>query len=391
MMFVEASLDGDQVLLDQRRFALSATASDGTAAEGEWKIPVTVEAGDETTTVLMVPHGAVPLADVSSRVIVDPEGHGFFRTRYEGPLADRLAADLMDLTAGQRYRLFDDLFDLVLAGEATVGDFVTLCRALDSETSPPVWSAVTSGFATLAHVAGDDAERARVGELFAEVAKPQLDALGFDVAGPDEDQLVNEVRATLYSALGSLSRDADVIAHARGIFDGSAPTDNASVESAAVRVIGSTGDRSDFDECFSRFQNAPSPQIERRYLFALARFDDADAIADMCARTLDGSIRSQDAAFLLGQALGNRHHGLQVWDFVTGNWAGINDTVPDNTVGRMLGGVQWLEHADQAGVSAFLDAHEVPQARLAVAQHRERLGVHVALRGRFSDDLAQVS
>ena len=383
---VEASLDGDQVLLDQRRFSLSPATDEGNGDGGEWKIPVTVEAGDETTNVLMVPHGAIPLSDVTARVIVDPEGHGFFRTRYEGPLADRLAADLMDLTAGQRYRLFDDLFDLVLAGEATIADFVALCRALNNETSPPVWSAVTSGFATLAHVAPTAEERARVGELFEEIAGPQLDALGFD-ASPDEDQLVNEVRASLYSALGSLSQNADVIAHARSLFDGSATTDNASVESAAVRVIGSTGDRTDFDECFARFQNAPSPQIERRYLFALARFNDADAIDAMCARTLDGSIRSQDAAFLLGQALGNRHHGLRVWDFVTSSWDAIKDTVPDNTVGRMLGGVQWLEHGDPDAIYAFLDAHEVPQAKLAIAQHRERLGVHVALRGRFSDEL----
>ena len=111
----------------------------------------------------------------------------------------------------------------------------------------------------------------------------------------------------------------------------------------------------------------------------------------MCARTLDGSIRSQDAAFLLGQALGNRQHGLRVWDFVTTSWEAINDTVPDNTVGRMLGGVQWLEHGDAAGVYAFLDAHDVPQAKLAIAQHRERLGVHVALRSRFSAELSQVS
>ncbi|MEM7092466.1 MAG: M1 family metallopeptidase [Actinomycetota bacterium] len=381
---VEASMDGDQVLLDQRRFVLSV---DDGAADTEWKIPVTVEAGDETTTVLMSPHGAVPLSDVTSTVIVDPDSNGFFRTRYDGALAARLAGQLMDLSAGQRYRLFDDLFDLVLAGEATVGDFVQLCRALEDETAPPVWSAVTSGFATLGQVAPTDPERDRIGAIFAEVAGPQLTALGFDVADADEDQLVNEVRATLFSALGSLSRDIPVINHARTLFSGESTTDNASVESAAVRVIGSTGNRADFDECYRRFTAAPSPQIERRYLFSLARFDDTDAIDELCARTLDGSVRSQDAAFLLGQALGNRGRGQQVWSFITENWDAINATVPDNTVGRMLGGVQWLTAGDPAEVHAFLDAHAVPQAKLAVAQHRERLDAHVALRNRFSAEL----
>jgi len=337
----------------------------------------------------MTPHGRIPLDDVTHRVIVDPDNHGFFRTQYGDRLADRLAADLMQLTPGQRYRLFDDLFDLVLAGEAKIAEFVNLARSLDGETMPPVWSAVTSGFATLAHVAPTDDERTRIGELFAGIARPQLDALGLQ-AQPDEDQLVNEVRANLFSALGSLSRDPSIIEQARAIFDDSDTTDNASIESAAVRVVGSTGTRADFDECFARFQSAASPQIERRYLFALARFDDAQAIDDMCARSLDGSIRSQDAAFLLGQGLGNRKHGQRVWDFVTGNWAAINDVVPDNTVGRMLGGVQWLEHGDPTAIHGFLDEHDVPQARLAVAQHRERLDAHVALRDRFSAELADV-
>jgi len=384
---VVASLDGDEIALDQRPFHL--LPDEAAAAEIEdWKIPVDVDVDGNRSTVLMVPGGRVGLeGDGRAPVIVDPDSHGFFRTRYDQALGRRLASNLMGLTPGQRYKIFDDLFDLVLAGHAPIGEFVSMSQRVDGETAPPVWSAIASGYATLAHVAGDRDTAARVGELWAGVAKPQLDALGFDIRAGEDDPLVNEVRASLFSGLGSLSNDEAVIAHARALFDGSATTDNASVESAAVRVIASTGTRSDYDEMFSRYKAAASPQIERRYLFALARYDDAEAISDLCQRSIDGSIRSQDGAYVLGQAIGNRWHGTAVWSFVTENWETILAAVPDNAVARMLAGVKWLEHGAPAQVHAFLDEHQVAQAKLATAQHLERLDVHVALRDRLADEL----
>lgn len=381
---VDASLDDGQLKLNQQIFQLLGRPN---AGADDWKVPLTVSVNGIDDQVLMVPQARVQLDDIESTIIVDPHNHGFFRVRYDAQLADRLSSSLMDLTAGQRYQLFDDQFDLVLAGLTSVGDFVNLSRALDGETSPPVWSAISSGYSTLSHVSADREQSQRVGQLWEAIAGPQLDALGFDVAGDEDDPLTNEVRATLYSGLGSLSNDADVIAHARGVFEGTTAIDNASVESAAVRVVASTGDRADYDEIFRRFTDASSPQIERRYLFALARFDDQSAISDLCDRALDGSIRSQDAAYVLGMALANRWHGDIVWQFIVSNWDRIVDTVPDNSLGRMLGGIQWLEHGTPSLVEEFVDNHPVPQARLAIAQHVERLHIHVALKNRLATEL----
>jgi len=58
------------------------------------------------------------------------------------------------------------------------------------------------------------------------------------------------------------------------------------------------------------------------------------------------------------------------------------DTIPDNAVARLLGGIQWLEHGDVAKIHAFCEAHDAPQAKLAIRQHRERLDVHAKLRAR---------
>lgn len=384
---VEARLVDGEVELEQQPFKLLDTSAE---TDIEWNVPVEVSSGSDNTTVLMVPHGRVPLDQADATVVVDPHSNGFFRVHYDDELTARLRSNLMTLTSGQRYSLFDDLFDLVRSGRASVEDFVTLARSLDGETSPSVWSAVISGFATLAFIAPDRATRDRVGDAFATIAGPQLDALGFERAEGESDDLINEVRSSLFGALGALSKRPDIVEHARSLVANPDGGTNASMDSAAVRVVASNGSRADYDAFFERFSSATSPQIERRYLFALARFDDASAIDDLCARTLDGSVRSQDAAYLLGAALANRWHGERVWQFVQQNWHAISDRVPDNAVGRMLAGVQWLAHLDDAeSIHAFLAEHDVPQARQAIAQHLERLEVHRKLIEREASTLPQ--
>ena len=384
---VDASLDASELQLDQDVFRLLDQPGEVTE---HWKIPLTVQVDGADDDVLMVPQARVQLANADAKVILDPHGHGFFRVRYNGQLASRLANDMMSLTSGQRHRLLDDQFNLVLAGRVPVASYIELARAVVDETAQPVWSTLASGFSTLHHAAATRDHQGTISQIWSEIASPQLQAMGFDREPGETDPLVNEARALLFSSLGSLSRNSDVVDHARQIFDGTITTDNASVESAAIRVVASTGDRADYDEIFSRYQAATSPLVERRYMFALARFDDAGAIADMCDRTLDGSIRSQDAAFLLGLGVGNRWHGQQVWTFIEANWNQITEVVPDNAIGRMLGGVEWLEHADIATVHEFLEQHPVPQAKLSILQHRERLDVHRSLADRLATALDQL-
>jgi puromycin-sensitive aminopeptidase len=383
---IEASLGDGELELDQQIFRLLDKTN--APATNDWDVPLTVQVDGIDSRVLMAPQARIPLSDTSNPVIVDPHSHGFFRVRYDDALSQRLTAQLMDLTGGQRHRLFDDQFDLVLAGHLSVADYLSLAGALNGETSRPVWATVSGGFSTLAHATGTRSEHAKIGEIWSSIAQPQLRALGFERPKDEDDPLTNEVRASLYSSLGSLSHDDAVMSHARQIFDGTVETTNASLEAAAIGVIASTGSRNDYDEVFHRFQKATSPQAERRYLFALSRFDDAEAIADLCDRTMDGSIRSQDAAFVLGLTISNRWHGEQAWSFVTTNWDRISATVPDNAVGRMLGGVEWLEHSDVPAVHAFLDGHEVPQAKLSILQHRERLDIHLALARRIGTEVA---
>ncbi|MEZ5134358.1 MAG: M1 family metallopeptidase [Acidimicrobiales bacterium] len=163
-----------------------------------------------------------------------------------------------------------------------------------------------------------------------------------------------------------------------------------SLAAAAVAVIAATGDAADFDDFIARFSSAPTPQVELRYLYALAAFEDPalqDRLLDMC---LAGEVRTQNAPYVIRLSMTNRDLGPRAWQFVVDRWDDINERFPTNTIARMLEGVRSLhEPAVADTVFAFFETHEVPQGDKILAQHLERLEINVALRRREADRLAE--
>ena len=121
---------------------------------------------------------------------------------------------------------------------------------------------------------------------------------------------------------------------------------------------------------------------------ALTTFDNPALMDRTLAATLDGTVRSQDAGFVLRGCLENRDHGPRAWAHIAEQWPEINQRLPSAIVPRMLGGISALSTPELADeVEAFLEAHPVPQGRLIVAQHLERQKINVQLRRRVQEAL----
>ncbi len=174
-----------------------------------------------------------------------------------------------------------------------------------------------------------------------------------------------------------------MVAEARSRWDDSR-LDDPAVAAAVISVVAAHGDGDTFSECRRRFREADNAQAEQRHLHALARFPGLPQVEEVLEMALSGDVRSQDAPFLLRQALHHRHHRSLVWQVVTDNWGDLTTRLPSNSIARMLEGVRALVDPDvEPGVDAFLDEHPVPQGALMVAQHRERRLVNVSLARRL--------
>jgi puromycin-sensitive aminopeptidase len=333
-----------------------------------------------TVPVLLYQREVIVEVGAHDAVLVNADASGFYRVGYS-PAA---GAALSHLPSGaiapiERYGLVDDAWAAVVAGGLDPADYLGLVNTFAADDDLSVWQRIIGTLAAIDHLLTDDA-RPAFAAWVAELLTPVLDRIGSDAGDNDEDR-TRELRAAVFGALGTIANHAPTIERAPALLDDD--TADPSLRGAAVGVVASVADADGFDDLVRRFQQAETPQDERRYSFALAGVPgraEFDRLLDM---TVDGTIRIQDAPFLLANALSNRRHGPRAWAHVVEHWDTIASTFPSNTLVYLVGGVRALSTRPIADeIAAFLADHPVPQGAKTVAQHLERLRVNVDLRAR---------
>src|SRR3546814_14803258 len=72
-------------------------------------------------------------------------------------------------------------------------------------------------------------------------------------------------------------------------------------------------------------------------------------------------VRTQNAPFLIGACVANRHNGALAWAAVEEHWDDMNERFPSNSIVRMLHGIRAVTDADlPTRVQAFLAQPPVP-------------------------------
>ena len=381
---------GETVRLEQRRFSF-AGGEDAAGGSTTWPVPALVRSADAPVSRVLVEEETLVPRLAGAPVVVNAGGHGFYRVRYSPALLASLRESLDRLAPVERALLLDDAWAAVLAGDTPASTFLELSEGFTGERTPTVWSTLIAAVSALDHIL-DGGPRGRLQGWVRRLGAPALAELGWEPAG-SESELTRQTRGLLITATGALGDDGDVQARARAVHDdvlAGSPAIDPDVAAAVLAVVASTGTAEDYAAVLERSRTSPSPQEALRYLYALARFPDAELGRRTLAMTLTDDIRTQNAPFLVGRLLANRHVGSVAWAFVEEHWEAILGRFPDNTISSMLGGITALSTPEQAErVEAFLDDHPVPQGARTITQHRERLRVNVALRARESGRVAE--
>ncbi len=380
---VSAALQGSELVLRQQRFGFDET-SDATL----FVIPLHLSVDGVASKVLLDGDDVrIGLPSADSVVVVNAGGHGFLRVTYDRALRSRLlGAGSEALSTIDRYNLVDDAWQEVVAGRMAAADFVDFVDGFADERDLAVWQAIVGGLRGVWRLAGgnggaDAVVAARVRRL----VRPVVESIGWSPA-PGEDDLTRKLRGLLVAALGTIGADAEVVEQARAWIDGDEPE----LVAAASTGVAANGTDEDYERFVLAFRNAATPQIERRYLFALADFPAAGQMARTIELAFGETVRSQDAPFLLNRAIANRDHGAAAWREVRRRWQEANDRFPTNTIGRMVEPVKLLtDPAVTADVHSFFAEHPIPQAAKSLEQTLERQRVNAALFAREHDGLGE--
>ncbi len=354
----------------------------------EWKVPVLLRAGHdgsaEERRVLLTGRAAtVELESGVAWVIANAGGSGFYRVHYTGDLFTRLARALGRLEPLERFNLVSDTWAAALAGIGRLEEFIQLVQLLGDEPDANVWALVVGAIGMLDRIV-TDRHRPRLQQFVRDLLRPRFETIGWD-ARPGEAETAGTLRATLVEALGTLGADPEVRQRARRAHaDELAAKDSLDPDlaGAVVTTVATTGGTEDFEAFLDRYRNPRNPQEELRYLYALASFRSPE----LFARTLDlamTDVRTQNAPFLIGQALANRDLGPQAWDFLRRNWDTALAKFPSNTIPRMLDSVSVLiDEAVASDVREFCGSHPLRSGQRTVDQALERLEVNVAFAAR---------
>ena len=383
---VSARLQGSELLLQQQRFAYGDT-EDATL----FAVPVHLSIdGVERKVLFETDETRVALPSPDSVVVVNAGGHGFMRVAYDDALRARLVGDaLTSLTVVDRYNLVDDAWNAVVAGRLGAPELLTFLEGFASEREMAVWQAIgvaLRGLGRLLDGDGYTAFQARVRALTA----PILAELGWEPA-PGEDDLRSKLRGQMVSLVAVLGNDAGAQARCREIVaapDGVHPE----VVAAATNVVAAVGDEADFERFLDGFRHAATPQEQLRSLYALAEFPTAELIERTLELAMSGEVKTQNAPFLIGRCIANRHQGAVAWRFLRQHWTEANDRFPTNTIVRMIDPVKLLTQDDLLNdVQGFFSEHPIPQGAKTLDQVLERQRVNAALRtreaGRLTDAL----
>jgi aminopeptidase N len=235
---------------------------------------------------------------------------------------------------------------------------------------------------------GEPRERFR--DAVRELVRPALGRLGWE-ARPEDSDLDRELRGDLIRTLGVLGDDPETQGMAREVEalsragDGGEP----SVVAAAIEIVAFAGGPEEYDAYVARMQDAPTPQEQERYRYALARFRDPALMERTLALATSGPIRSQDAPFLLSRSETNRDVGEVAWRYVRDHWDELVPQFAASNVIHLAQGARYLTAPDQvADVQAFFAEHDIPQNRLSLLQALERQRLLSALRERAAGALA---
>lgn len=355
--------------LEQHHFTLDPAVAD----DRTWSIPLVIRHTGGTTSVLMDQRSMVLTGIEGAPLTVSEGASGFLRTA----IATDALPDPAALSAAERHSVIDDGWAACVAGSLTAAEFLRLCRHFAGEQDLNVWQAISTGLHGLDRLVDDDA-RPALQAIVRELAEPALSAIGNEPSA-DEDDRTRELRATLVRVLGTVGGSHSVIASAAESLD----HDDASLAAAALTVVSHNGGEDEYDTVHDRWQRADDPQGEVRNLRALANFPSVELVDQLLEEITDGSVRTQDAPYVLARAMHNRFVDRYVWAYVRDNWDDLDARFPSNSIPRMLSGITALDEPDLVDeVAGFLADHPIPQAGKQVDQHLERQAINARLRGR---------
>lgn len=394
---VSVTLEGRTVTLSQRRYY----SEPGVRSEEKWPVPMVLRYADGNG----VREQRVLLREGQAKVTLEGSGEvkwlcgnagstGFYRVQYDAKTLERLSANTQALAPAERISLLADQWALARSGEATVAAFLDLANRFGGEEDDAVLDELVGRLAYVESRLVEGAEQERFRRWVEKLLGAGLKKLGWDAA-PGESDRVKLRRAALVRAVGGVARSPEALAEARPRVERMLGGDKTALEpnllDVAVGMVARAGDKALYDKLLEKMPVEPDPATQRRYLMALAGFEDA-ALADAAQKLFfTDKVKMQDVASFITGLMSNRTGRDAWWAETQKRWKDVLARTGGapmllRRVVEAMGALRERKQLDEA--RKLLAQHPVEEAKQAMSQTLEKLEQDVALRERAMPEVS---
>ena len=371
-----------------------AQTRDGSGEAGKpWLIPLCARTATTSSCALMTAatETRVVAPTCEPWALANAESGGFYRVRYDASTLTALGrAAGRSLQPIERAGLLGDEWALVRDGRAPLTSYLELIAELRGEPNDNVVAEMRRRLQRVGQelVGPRDVERWRgfVSDVFGRA----LDELGWQPrAGESVER--RQLRAMLWETLGEADVPSALASAGRALpkYLADPSSVDTTLASTVVDLAARGGDATRWDTYRARMVGATTPDERDRFMRALTFFTTPTLVDQTLALSLTKEVRSQDAWRLLTTSLGHPWSRRASWSFVKTHWGELAAKVPENLLGRVLGGVGGFcdEGMLKEALAFFADKH-LPGIKRRLAQVNEDVEQCVAWKARETAPLS---
>jgi puromycin-sensitive aminopeptidase len=326
-------------------------------------------------------------------LLANSGGHGFYRVFYSefDNLARREVAG--ELATIERFNLVSDSWALTQAGDMPLKQYFQVIRLFAEERDKNIWTIIANSLKYLSRLI-DQSQKEHLEQFLQQLLRPIVKQVGWPEAGIGTagDAELDQVRAQLIEVLGTFGNDRGVLERARAHLNEYMADKlkiNPELVPSIISIVGYNGDQSTYDHYVEVFKQTFVPQEQDRYMYALANFQSDDLLRRTLTMALDGTVRSQNAPFLVRAVMLNPAGRALAWQFVKTNWDRMPEIYPVQLIVRMLEGITGLvSRAWVADCQDFFRTRQVATGRKTLEQYLEKQQVALAMKERESATLS---
>ncbi|HEY9682226.1 MAG TPA: M1 family metallopeptidase [Oculatellaceae cyanobacterium] len=348
--------------LVQYRFILIPASTEQTPIKTIWHTPLSFRHASEPSPekFLFADQNATLTKPMEPPFTANAHGDGYFRVKYTDDQLKKLSASIESFDVQERLGLLTDQWALCFNNKVSIESFLALTRSYADEKDPTVIDVLIDKINGLYKFI-TPAERPAFAAFVRGTLSHQKDEFGWQ-PHPGESDLTALARVDVLKTLGTVGQDQSVIEKARQLFTQYSKNTSSldpNIAEAVTVIVAYNGTAGDYKQLTKLWQTAPTPEIEKRTLMALALFKQPELADQTLAMAITDRVRTQDAPRLLGRLLGQIDSSARAFAFIEKNWLAINKRFPQNSMPQIV----------SATASSFTTSEQESRARVFVSTH----------------------